>query len=87
VLDAPLIWISAVVGTYDGTLELVDLTPMQSYGLVAEGKGRPGFVKGKAAIALASEAAATTLTDEIAGDSRRRIAGISRDSARGRLSI
>jgi len=54
---------------------------------VAEGKGRPGFVKGKAAIALAPEAAATTLTDEIAGDSRRRIAGISRDSARGRLSI
>jgi len=50
------------VGTYDGTLELVDLTPMQSYGLVAEGKGRPGFVKGKAAIALAAEAAATTLT-------------------------
>jgi Carbon monoxide dehydrogenase subunit G (CoxG) len=35
---------------------------MQSYGLVAEGKGRPGFVKGKAAIALAAEAAATTLT-------------------------
>jgi len=62
VLDAPLIWISAVVGTYDGTVELVDLTPMQSYGLVAEGKGRPGFVKGKAAIALAAEAAATTLT-------------------------
>ena len=61
--------LAAVVGTYDGTVELVDLAPMQSYGLVAEGKGRPGFVKGKAAIALAPEAAATTLTDEIAGDS------------------
>ena len=54
--------LAAVVGTYDGTVELVDLAPMQSYGLVAEGKGRPGFVKGKAAIALAAEAAATTLT-------------------------
>ena len=50
------------MGTYDGAVELVDLAPMQSYGLVAEGKGRPGFVKGKAAIALAAEAAATTLT-------------------------
>jgi carbon monoxide dehydrogenase subunit G len=50
------------VGTYDGTVELVDLTPMQSYGLVAEGRGRPGFVKGRAAIALAAETAATTLT-------------------------
>jgi carbon monoxide dehydrogenase subunit G len=54
--------LAAVVGTYDGTVELVDLTPMQSYGLLAEGRGRPGFVKGKAAIALASEAATTTLT-------------------------
>jgi len=54
--------LAAVVGTYDGTVELVDLTPMQSYGLVAEGRGRPGFVKGRAAIALAAETAATTLT-------------------------
>lgn len=54
--------LAAVMGTYDGTVQLVDLSPMQSYGLLAEGRGRPGFVKGKAAVALASHANATTLT-------------------------
>lgn len=58
--------LAAVVGTYDGAVELVDLAPMQSYGLVAEGRGRPGFVKGKAAIALASDGPTTTLT--VTGD-------------------
>ncbi len=54
--------LAAVVGTYDGSVELVDLAPIGSYGLVAEGRGRPGFVKGTAAIALASDANGTTLT-------------------------
>lgn len=54
--------LAAVMGTYDGTVQLVDLTPTRSYGLLAEGRGRPGFVKGKASIALASEADVTTLT-------------------------
>ena len=58
--------LAAVVGTYDGIVQLVDLRPMDSYGLVAEGRGRPGFVKGKAAIALASDGGATTLT--VTGD-------------------
>ncbi len=54
--------LAAVMGTYDGRVQLVDLVPMQSYSLLAEGKGRPGFVKGKAAIGLSSEGSATTLT-------------------------
>lgn len=54
--------LAAVVGTYDGTVQLVDLRPRESYGLIAEGRGRPGFVKGKAAIALAADQAATLLT-------------------------
>lgn len=61
--------LAAVMGTYDGSVQLVDLAPMQSYGLLAEGNGRPGFVKGKATIALSSEAGAletTTLT--VAGE-------------------
>lgn len=53
--------LAAVMGTYDGTVQLVDIVPMESYGLLAEGRGRPGFVKGKAAIALTSEADVTTL--------------------------
>ena len=35
---------------------------MTSYRLLAEGRGRPGFVRGQAAIALTPCANATTLT-------------------------
>ena len=58
--------LAAVMGTYDGSVQLVDLVPTQSYGLLAEGRGRPGFVKGKAAISLTRDSGATTLT--VAGD-------------------
>jgi uncharacterized protein len=54
--------LAAVMGTYDGSVQLVDILPMQSYGLLAEGRGRPGFVKGKATIGLTPAANATTLT-------------------------
>src|SRR5262245_5627146 len=54
--------LAAVMGTYDGSVQLVDIVPAQSYGLLAEGRGRPGFVKGKASIALSPQEDATTLT-------------------------
>ena len=58
--------LAAVMGTYDGSVQIVDLAPMASYGLLAEGRGRPGFVKGKAAITLAPDAGTTLLT--VAGE-------------------
>src|SRR5262245_49247516 len=58
--------LAAVMGTYDGSVQLVDIVPMQSYGLLAEGRGRPGFVKGKASITLTPEADVTTLA--VAGE-------------------
>jgi uncharacterized protein len=58
--------LAAVMGTYDGSVQLVDTIPLQSYGLLAEGRGRPGFVKGKASIALTPEGDGTTLT--VAGE-------------------
>lgn len=58
--------LAAVMGTYDGSVQLADLVPMQSYRLMAEGRGRPGFVKGSAAIDLAPAGGATTLT--VAGE-------------------
>jgi carbon monoxide dehydrogenase subunit G len=58
--------LAAVMGSYDGRVQLVDIVPMQSYSLLAEGKGRPGFVKGKAAIALTADGGATMLT--VAGE-------------------
>ena len=44
--------LAAITGSYEGTVTLSDLVPHTSYRLTAEGKGRPGFVKGSAAITL-----------------------------------
>ena len=54
--------LAAITGTYNGTVVLTDLIPNTSYGLVVEGQGRPGFVKGTSAIALRAEGA-TTIVD------------------------
>ena len=51
--------LAAITGTYTGTVALTDMIPQTSYGLVVEGQGRPGFVKGTTAIVLRAEGAAT----------------------------
>ena len=51
--------LAAITGTYDGTVVISDKVPQTSYRLTAEGQGRPGFVKGSAAIALRPDGAAT----------------------------
>ena len=53
--------LAAVMGTYDGSVQLVDIQPGHSYGMVVEGRGRPGFVNGKAAVSLAPDGKATTV--------------------------
>jgi uncharacterized protein len=54
--------LAAITGTYTGTVVLTDLVPQTSYGLVVEGQGRPGFVKGTSAIALHAEGGTTIVT-------------------------
>ena len=54
--------LAAITGTYEGTVALVDLVPQKSYRLIAEGQGRPGFVKGSSAVTL-REDGATTIVD------------------------
>lgn len=49
--------LAAITGTYDATVVLTDVIPETSYGLVVEGQGRPGFVKGSCAIRLRAEGA------------------------------
>ena len=44
--------IAAVTGRYEGTVEMQDLDPPNTYRLAVEGRGKPGFVNGGAAIAL-----------------------------------
>ena len=53
---------SAITGTYDGVVTLSDAVPHSSYRLAAEGKGRPGFVKGGADITLRPEGTGTVVT-------------------------
>ena len=53
--------LSAITGSYNGTVQLTDKTPHQSYKLVMEGQGRPGFVKGTSVISLRADGAATAV--------------------------
>jgi carbon monoxide dehydrogenase subunit G len=52
---------AAITGTYQGTVALTDKTLHQSYRLVMEGHGRPGFVKGTSIIALRAAGDATAV--------------------------
>lgn len=51
--------LAAITGTYDGTVVISDKVPFESYRLTVEGQGKPGFVKGSAAITLRPEAETT----------------------------
>jgi carbon monoxide dehydrogenase subunit G len=53
--------LAAITGTYNGTVVLTDMVPATSYGLVVEGQGRPGFLKGTSAIVLRGEGTATVV--------------------------
>ena len=52
---------AAITGTYDGTVTLADQVPPTSYRLVAEGKGRPGFLNGSSDIRLRADGATTVV--------------------------
>ena len=53
--------LAAITGTYEGTVVISEKAPPSSYRLTVEGQGKPGFVKGNAAIALRAEGAATVV--------------------------
>ena len=58
--DAHLrIGVAGLKGNYVGKVKLADLKPPESYTLLIEGKGGPGFVKGAAKILLADKGDAT----------------------------
>jgi len=57
--------LAAITGTYDGTVVIADKVPQASYRLTVEGQGKPGFVKGAAAIALRPDGATTIV--EVSG--------------------
>lgn len=55
-----------VSGTFEGTVALSDVVEPESYRMVVQGKGRPGFVKGTATVRLSDEGDATRV--EVSAD-------------------
>ena len=53
--------LSAITGSYEGTIALSEKVEPASYRLTADGQGRPGFVKGSAAIALRGDGESTVV--------------------------
>ena len=47
--------VAAISGRYQGTVQITDQQPPESYRLIVEGSGRAGVVKGEAAVKLAQE--------------------------------
>jgi carbon monoxide dehydrogenase subunit G len=54
--------LAAITGSYQGTVQITEKVPNEGYRLTVEGQGKPGFVKGNAAIALRADGA-TTIVD------------------------
>ena len=54
--------LAAITGNYEGTVVISDKVTNERYRLTVEGQGKPGFVKGNAAIALRLDGA-TTIVD------------------------
>jgi carbon monoxide dehydrogenase subunit G len=44
--------VAAISGDFSGTIELSDMRPPESYRLLVNGTGRPGFVRGAATVTL-----------------------------------
>ncbi|MEW6160881.1 MAG: carbon monoxide dehydrogenase subunit G [Verrucomicrobiota bacterium] len=53
--------LAGIKGSYTGKVELRDKKPPESYTLLMEGKGGPGFVKGSAQIVLVDQGKKTEL--------------------------
>jgi uncharacterized protein len=55
------IGLAAITGTYEGIVVITEKIEKSSYRLSVEGQGKPGFVKGDAAIALRAQATSTVV--------------------------
>jgi carbon monoxide dehydrogenase subunit G len=53
--------VGAIRGTYTGKVALTELQPPESFRLVGDAKGGPGWAKGQATLSLLAEAAGTRI--------------------------
>jgi carbon monoxide dehydrogenase subunit G len=58
--------VSAITGTFKGTIALEDMVPPRSYKMVVEGSGGAGFVRGQSTLTLTENGSTTVL--DVAGD-------------------
>jgi len=54
--------LGGIKGTYNGEARIEDVKPPESYTLLVNGRGAPGFVKGVATMRLTADTEATTVT-------------------------
>jgi carbon monoxide dehydrogenase subunit G len=54
--------VAAVSGNFKATMTLKDPRPPDSYRLLVDAAGRPGFVRGEAQVTLAADAGGTSVT-------------------------
>ena len=47
---------------FDATVKMIDMKPYESYGLIIEGKGPSGFVRGESQVTLVSDNGKTTVS-------------------------
>jgi carbon monoxide dehydrogenase subunit G len=82
--------VGAVRGSYEGKVELTDQRPPESYRLVGEAKGGPGWAKGSATMTLLEEGGGTRLVARgdaqiggaVAGVGQRMMEGVAKSMAR-----
>lgn len=53
--------VGAISGVYNGKVKIQDRQPPESYKMVVEGKGKPGFVKGTGVLQLSEQDGSTTV--------------------------
>ena len=61
------IGIAAITGRYEGTVQMTDMREPETYTLVVEGQGKPGFVKGSATVVLNQDHTGTTTSVDVTG--------------------
>ncbi len=78
--------VAAIRGTYKGKVRITDKDELNSYKLLIEGSGGPGFVRGEAAVELADNGSSTQVTvhgdgqvgGTVAGVGQRMIGGVAK---------
>lgn len=78
--------VAPVKGEFSGSVKMEDLNPPQSYRLIVEGSGGPGFLKGTARVRLEPEGESTVLSVDadvqvggvLAGVGQRMLGGVAK---------